>query len=105
MAYVERYRVEPVRNAKVNADLAALVDRVGAEEAPQVAAFFLKSNKAFYATRKHATDCLRNNAEALRTEWATGHSSTQTEAMQADRTAATGNVFRELIEENRNAGK
>lgn len=105
VAYRERYKVEPVRNAKCNANLAHLVDRVGAADAPLVAAFYLKSNKAFYLTRKHPTDLLEKDAEALRTEWAVGRAGTETEARQADRTQATGNVFGKLIEEARNGSE
>ncbi|MFV3014647.1 hypothetical protein ACM9HO_02815, partial [Pseudomonas sp. KHB2.9] len=48
IAYLERYGVEPVRNAKVNAQVAQLVQRLGAEEAPQVAMFYVTINDSFF---------------------------------------------------------
>lgn len=98
-AYLERWHTEPVRNASVNAMLSRLVDRVGSEEAPQIAAFFVGSNKAAYVSARHPVKMLLADAEGLRTQWATNRASTQTAALQADRTAAQGDVFRELKQE------
>jgi hypothetical protein len=72
--------VEPVRNSKTNAHLCQLVDRLGAEEAPQVAAFFLTHNKPLYVAARHPTNLLVQDAEGLRTQWATGVKATTTEA-------------------------
>lgn len=98
-AYRERYGVDPVRNKTVNAHLANFVDRIPAEEAPGVAAFYVRSNRQLYVAAKHATNLLLRDAEGLRTEWATGRSVTETEARQADRTQANGSVFGKLINE------
>lgn len=85
-AYRQRYRAEPVRNAKVNSLLAQLVDRLGSDDAPEVAAFFVTHNNGFYVTKGHAVGILLADAEKLRTEWATGRRITQTAARQADAT-------------------
>jgi hypothetical protein len=98
-AYLNRYGTDPVRNAMVNAQIANFVNRIGAKEAPRVAEFYLSHSKAFYVAKKHSAGLLLADAEGLRTEWATGRQVTDTEARQADRTAATGNVFKQLIEE------
>lgn len=98
-AYQRRYGVQPVRNAKVNGQLAVFVTRLGAEDAPLVARFYLTHNGAFYVRSKHSTNLLLQDAEGLRTEWATGRKVTDTEARNADRTQATGDVFGRLIEE------
>lgn len=100
-AYTLRYGVAPTRNAKVNAMLAKLIDRIPAAEAPDIAAFYVRSNRGLYVSAKHCVDLLLRDAEGLRTEWATGRSGTDTEARQADRTAATGNAFAPLIAEAR----
>lgn len=73
-AYTARYRVAPVRNATVNGQLSQLVARLGAEEAPKVAAFYVsvEGNNGFYARAKHPVPLLLRDAEALRTSWATG---------------------------------
>jgi uncharacterized protein YdaU (DUF1376 family) len=100
-AYTLRYGVAPTRNAKVNAMLARLLERIPVAEAPDIAAFYVRSNRGLYVSAKHCVDLLLRDAEGLRTEWATGRTITDTEARQADRTAATGNAFSGLIAEAR----
>lgn len=97
-AFKSRYGVDPVRNARVNGQLASLVRCVGATEAPGVAAFFVAHNRSVYVQAKHSTSLLARDAEGLRTEWATGTRVSETEARQADRTMATGNAFGALID-------
>ena len=83
MAYRGRYGVEPVRNAKANALMHALVKRIGAE-APQVAAFYLAHNRAIYVNARHAPELLVRDCEGLRTQWATGVKATPLEARSAE---------------------
>lgn len=71
-AYRTRYGVDPVRNRKTNSLLCQVVDKLGEEEAPKVAKFYLTRNKPSYVSSKHAPDLLSRDAEGLRTEWATG---------------------------------
>jgi len=98
-AYLNRWNTEPVRNARVNSDIKHFVERIGATEAPGVAAFYLTSNRGLYVSSKHCTNLLLRDAEGLRTEWATGTQVMETEAHQADKRQATGNVFTKLISE------
>jgi len=74
-AYMERYGVDPVRNAKVNGQLAQFVARLGVDS-PQVAAFFVGLQDQFYVKQMHPVDLLLRDAEKLRTRWATGKRST-----------------------------
>lgn len=69
-AYKERYGVEPVRNARVNGQLASVVSRVGADVAPTLAAFFVRSGDqtSFYAKVKHGVGYLVKDCERLVTE-------------------------------------
>jgi len=83
-AYRRRYGVEPVRNSKTNAQLCQLVDRLGADEAPSVAEFFLAHNKPLYVAARHPPNLLVQDAEGLRTQWATGVKATTTEAKSAE---------------------
>ncbi|AOU97727.1 hypothetical protein BI364_06930 [Acidihalobacter yilgarnensis] len=69
-AYAQRYGAEPVRNAKTNGQCAHLVSRIGADEAPQVARWYVGQG-GFYAQRCHPMDLLVKDAETLRTRWAT----------------------------------
>lgn len=99
-AYLERYRVEPVRNTSVNSMIGKLVDRLGAEIAPRVAAYYLTHDKAFYVGAKHSVAILLRDAEGIHTDWATGQHTTQTTAMQADKRQSNKGVFEKLIEES-----
>jgi len=85
-AYRSRYGVQPVRNSKANAQLCQLVDRLGAAEAPQVARFYLAHNKPLYVSARHPTNLLVQDAEGLRTQWATGVKATTREAQSAEQT-------------------
>lgn len=98
-AYAERYGADPVRNAKVNGQVAQFVKRVGEQDAPHVAAYFLTSRNGYYSSRGHSVDCLLSDAEKLRTEWATGRQTSQSEARANDRTA--GNAFLKLVAERK----
>lgn len=98
-AYAVRYQVEPVRNATVNGQLANLVSRLGADEAPAVAAFYVRSNNGRYVGAGHSVGMLVMDAEKLRTEWATGRQGTATAALQADKTQTNFNAFAPLIAE------
>jgi len=82
---LQRYGVLPTRNQKVNSQLAALVKRIGVDEAPNIAAFYLSHNRKLYVNSHHCTDLLLRDAEALRTEWLTGHKVTEWGARETDR--------------------
>lgn len=70
-AYRARYGVGPVRNVTVNAQLKAFVKRIGAEEAPLVAAFYLRMEEQHYVKNKHGAGPLLQDCEGIRTAWAT----------------------------------
>jgi phage replication O-like protein O len=70
-AYFIRYGVDPIRNAKVNGQIAQFIKRVPVNEAPHIASHYVKQN-GFYADRMHPVDFMLKDAEKLRTEWATG---------------------------------
>lgn len=71
-AFRLRYGTDPVSNAKVNGMLSKLLSRISADEAPQVARFYVEHPGSYYATKLHDVSCLLTDAEKLRTEWATG---------------------------------
>lgn len=103
-AYENRYGVLPTRNAKVNGQLAQFVQRVPADEAPDIAAFYVTHNAGFYVRCGHAVGGMLSDAEKLRTEWATSTRITDTAARQSDQTQAQGDVWHKLIREaERNA--
>lgn len=96
-AYFNRYEAEPVRNQKVNSQIKQFVQRLGFDESPHVAAYFLNSNVAYYVQRGHTVDCLLSDAEKLRTEWATNTSMTSTRAKQIDKHDANRSAVGEAM--------
>lgn len=85
-AYRARYGTWPVWNQKVGANLSQLVDRVGAERAPGVAAHYVKLNNQYYTARMHPVGLLLQDCEAIATQLATGQQVTQARARQLDST-------------------
>lgn len=98
-AYLARYKVEPLRNQKVNGVLAQFVTRVPAEDAPHVAAFFVRHNGGFYVQKMHAVGLLLHDAESLHTQWRTNRTMTATKAAQVDKTQTNLSVFAGLRDE------
>lgn len=99
--YHRRYGVEPIRNAKVNTQIANFVKRVGKENAPHVAAFYVRHNGQFYVGRGHQVGIMLNDAEKLYTEWASGQKVTAKAARDADRLEEAGQGWEELKREGR----
>lgn len=97
-SYSSRYGVEPVRNAKVNGQMAQFISRVGADEAPLIAGWYVGHQNGFYVRNMHSVDMLLKDAEKLRTEWATNRRMTNTQAQLADRTETNRGAFQHLIE-------
>jgi hypothetical protein len=108
-AYRLRHGVDPVRNAKVNTNVRDLVKRLGREEAPQVAGWFLGVNEQYAVKRMHDLGVLLAGAEAYRTQWATGRQVTTTSAKHTDQTQSnlsTADEAKALLRKGRaaNAG-
>lgn len=95
-AYKKHYRTDPVRNAKSNALCAQLVDRLGSDIAPGVAAFFLTLNSQYYVGRGHSLQSLVADAEKVCTEWKTGRVMTGQKARQQERTSTNMDEWNEL---------
>ena len=96
--YATKYSAAPVRNAKVNANVKAFVQRIGYEESPGVAAFFVgRVNEAFVVRKMHEFGLLLAGAESYRTQWATNQSMTATRADQIDKTQTNFNSAGEAM--------
>jgi uncharacterized protein YdaU (DUF1376 family) len=96
IAYEIRYKAKPVRNTSVSSKLCQFVDRVGVEEAPLIAAYFVSHNNEWYVKNMHQVGALLQDAEKLRTEWATNTQITSTKASQSDKKQTNLNVFQEV---------
>ena len=104
IAYLDRYGVEPVRNAKVNAQIAQLVQRLGADEAPQVAMFYVTVNDSFFIRASHELGLLVQRAEGIRTQWLTGRQVNAVTARQMENTQANINAAQEAGRNIREGG-
>lgn len=91
-AYRTRHGVAPVRNAKVNANVKQLVQRLGHAEAPAVAGWFLTVNERYVVQNMHDLGSLLAKCEAYRTQWVTGRQMTATSAQQQDQTQSNANA-------------
>ena len=105
IAYLDRYGVEPVRNAKVNAQIAQLVQRLGADEAPQVAMFYVTINDSFFIRSSHEFGLLVARAEGIRTQWITGRQVNAVTARQVENTQANLNAAQEAARNIRAGGE
>lgn len=86
-AYASRYGTRPVRNAKANGQFAQLVKRLGADEAPAVAAFYVSHPGQLYLRAGHCVDLLLRDCEKLRMEWDRGKPITATGARLEEQSA------------------
>lgn len=83
-AYLDRYQTEPVRNAKVNGQISALIKRAGEEAAPNLAEFYVWHNDPYYVRSRHPIGLLLRDCEGLHTQWITGVKATTLEAKNAE---------------------
>ena len=98
-AYADRYGAAPVRAAKQSAQVKQIVQTLGAEEAPPVAAWFVDHPAQWYVTKGHDIGLLLADLTKLRTEWATGRVVTTTAARQSDRRGAMASAVQNLLAE------
>ena len=97
-AYAKRYGREPLRNAKTNALCVQLVDALGADISPKVAAHYLVTNAQPYAGSGHTLALLVRDYQKIHTEWETGRRVTQSKAREADRLQGTGDAWHRVME-------
>jgi hypothetical protein len=83
-AYQKKYGEAPVRNARINSQLKQLISRIGVDEAPFVAEFYLSHNDQFYGKKGHPVGLLLADCEKLRTEWKTNRKITAAAARGAE---------------------
>ena len=106
-AYRNRYSVWPVWNASVGGMLGKLIDQLGAEEAPKVAAFYVSINDARLVNDCHSLNTLIAKAGTYRTQWATGRQMNATTARQIEHRQANlsaGEEAARRIRERRSNG-
>ncbi|QTQ34962.1 Uncharacterized protein ToN1_07880 [Aromatoleum petrolei] len=75
------------------------VQRIGYDESPLIAAWFVLHPGSYYVGRMHDFGCLLSDAEKLRTEWVTGRLMTAGKARQSDRAGTTMAALAEVLAE------
>lgn len=100
-AYRHRYGQEPVRNARINGQLAQFVARVPQADAPHLAAWYCSHNGRWYCQKGHPIGALLADAESLHTQWRQGHMLTEAAARETDGLQKRGQQWQEFIEEGR----
>ena len=97
-AYRKRYGVWPKWNAKAAGQISQLVDRLGADVAHHVAAFYVGVNDARLVNDCHTLNNLLAKCEAYHTQWATGRQMNATTARQIEATQANVNAALEAAD-------
>lgn len=95
-AYLNRYGVMPVRNAKTNALIRQLLHRLGVE-AVDVAHFFVGIQDTFLIRGCHDLGLFVARAESYRTQWATGQAMNTKTASDIERKQNTANAVNEAM--------
>lgn len=103
-SYFNRYGAEPVRNAKANKMISDIVKRLGADEAPHVAFYYVTINDSFYLRTLHDLGNLLAKCESIRTQWATGTQMTGATARQLENTQSNISAADEAIRMMREGG-
>lgn len=88
MAYRKRYDAWPVWNAKVAGQVGQLIERLGADVAHHVAAYFLTIDDSRLINGCHGIGDLLAKAEAYHTQWSTNRRMNSTTAQQIERKQA-----------------
>lgn len=102
MAYRARYKAWPLWNESVAGKLSKLIGRVGKDDAPKVAAFYVKCINDPQVTLKcHPIGLLLLNAEGYHTQWLTMRPITTAQARQQENTATNLSAAEQALAEQR----
>lgn len=93
--YRKRYGVEPLDGAKVRSQMANLLKKVPATDAPKLAQFFVRHSDQFYVRNKHPFDFCLRDAQRLYVEMQTGEIATFDSAKAQEKYDATVRAARE----------
>lgn len=97
IAYQKRYGIEPVRNRTTNSQAKALAERLGVENACEVARFYLSHNDSFFVRDQHPIGLCLTKAESLHTQWQRGTKVTGHMANQFAKAQTTNDAFDNVL--------
>jgi len=93
--FVKRYGVEPMRNAKVNAQCKQLYERLG-ESGIGAIDFYLTHNDSWYLKNQHDLGSLLAKAESIFTQWQRGHAVTSAQVRDAEKAIHKNDIKSQL---------
>lgn len=93
--FLNRYGVEPMRNAKVNAQCKQLYERLG-EGGLGAIDFYLTHNDSWYLKNQHDLGSLLAKAESIFTQWQRGHAVTSAQVRDAEKAIHKNDIKNEL---------
>lgn len=96
-AFKKRWGDDPPRNAEANSLCKRLVEKLGVDDAPSVAEFYVSHKDAFYVKAMHPLTLLIRDATRIRTEWSTGRVSTAHAAKEGDLQQHNRQVMRDYL--------
>lgn len=96
-AYRRRYKVDPIRNASVNAQIAQLRKRVGGK-AVELVEFYLHHNDGFYLSKTHSIGLCLRDCESLMTQMQRGKAITRTTVRQFEQNQQYDETARHIQE-------
>lgn len=97
-AYVQRYGLEPLRNAKTNSICSQIAKQLPLDEAQAIMHFYLQQNVAFYLQRGHAIQLVLSDLQVLRTNMLKNKAMSAREAFLADKQQAQKNIVDSYLE-------
>lgn len=93
-AYMARWKVTPIDNSRVRAQLLQFLKRVGEKDAPEIIKFYVGHNDGFYVKSGHAIGPALRDAESLQMQWQKGMQITNTKIRAFEKM----NSHRELVD-------
>lgn len=97
-AYIQRYKIEPLRNAKTNSICSQIAKQLPLDEAVALMHFFVQQNVAFYLQRSHAIQLALGDLQALRTNMLQNKAMSSRQAFLADKQQAQKNIVDTYLE-------
>lgn len=96
-AYRERYGVVPASNVKTRSQIAQFVRYVGAQDAPALAAFYVRHNDAWFVKCRHDVGNLLKAYQQVATDFARGEQMTGQKARQMEGTQGNFDSMRAAL--------
>lgn len=97
-AYIQRYKIEPLRNAKTNSICSQIAKQLSLDEAQAVMHFFVQQNVAFYIQRGHAIQLALGDLQVLRTNMLQNKAMSSRQAFLVDKQQAQKNIVENYLE-------